>query len=259
MGSEDGHRRDASIRFLENYFNFASYTPSITAGIIYAKFRRTRSTKLRKILITKLFSEYTASFELLAALCIALRQRKVTDPIETLTTYTPREVWDFYKSIYSNTNIFNIISYAALPSKEEVRRRTDDPEFLHALEYDGIVLSRRIHESADQLGNTDFLTIHIYNKIKHGSLFVDDPTILSDYYSYGDEWNDEHNDTRVYIAAKLRQNHSNNPPPVVKPTAILDATDEFAHKLVNNTRELRKAAREIAGMMIALNRFGLLW
>ena len=230
----------------------------MTARVIHAKFRRTRSIRLRKVLIMKLYSEYTASFELLAALCLALRQRKARDFLETMSTYAPGDVQRFYESIRLDAGSFNIMSYAALPALAEVRQRTSDPVVLHAYEYSSVALSRRVRQAADQLGGTNFLTIHIHNKVKHGCLFVDDPEVLRDYYSYGADWEIGHNDSRVYVAAKLKADSSGRRR-MVQPPAILDATGEFARKLLNNTYQLCRSAREITAMSIEMNRLGLLW
>lgn len=115
------------------------------------------------------------------------------------------------------------MSNLALPTIEDIRRRTDNPEVIHAYEYSSQALSKRVRAIADQLGGLDFLPVHTHNKIKHGSAFIDDPEILKRLYSYGPELELKHNENRVYVMPKTRTSQSGKRRMIYPPT-VLDAT-----------------------------------
>jgi hypothetical protein len=150
------------------------------------------------------------------------------------------------------------MSFAALPSLDELRRRSNDPNIIAAYRYSGSALSRRVRVAADELGSLGFVAIHVNNKIKHGGVFVDDPEIIRRYYDYGGDWDVEHTESRVYVVPKLGSNQTGQRQMKLPPT-ILDATGEFAHKLVSNTHQLCRSAKEVVAMSIMMNRIGLLW
>ncbi len=151
------------------------------------------------------------------------------------------------------------MEFAEFPSLADLRKQTTNPELLNAFEYSGVALSRRVRQAAALLGESGFVTGHIHNKVKHGCLFVDDPEIMRDYYSYGDNWQAEDRENRVYVIPRVKFDKSSGQSRMDRPPAVLDATEEFAHKFVVNTRELCRSAREIIAMSIELNKLGLLW
>lgn len=245
------------IQFLKNFMELASHSSSATSKVLHAKLRQTTSLKLRRILITRIFAEYIASFELFAALCLAIRGRKSSSIIETLSTYSSDEVRRFYQSVYESHGSFDFMSYLALPTMEDILRRTDNPEAIHAYEYSSQALSRRVSAIADQLGGLEFLPVHTHNKIKHGSAFVDDPEILKRLYSYGPEWEIKHNENRVYVMPKTKIGPSGQRR-MIHPPTVLDATAEFSDKLVSNTHQVCKSAKEVAAMVLLMDHFDLL-
>lgn len=236
----------------------ASHSASATVKVLRAKMNRTSSPKLRKVIITRIFAEYVASFELLAALCLALRDRLTVDILQTLSTYSPEEIRRFYRRVSAKPAGFDFMTFTRMPSLDGVRRVTRDPEILQAYEYSSRALSRRVRAVADQLGKLGFSPIHVHNKIKHSNVFVDDAELLKQYYGYGQNWDVPDDESHVCVVPKIRTT-SEGRRQMTQPPVVLNATRDFADKLVSNTHQLCKSCKEIAALAFMMDHLGLLW
>lgn len=175
--------KQVALRFLRNYAHFGSRGHLIAARAIQEKFLVTSDLDDKKVLAAKIYGEFIAAMENLAALCIAIRHRddSVGLVYNYLTYGQPRKPGSpktTLRQIYNLALPGNGLEAALrLPALTEIIRsaselaNTNVPQLYNEV---NILLAQAAN--AYLLHNSAF--VRAYNKTKHGFVVVSDGHIF---------------------------------------------------------------------------------